>query len=668
MLFKKNSARAGSLARAWAIAGLAAAAAVWPVADAVSQPQAPVEAYFKPASMQGAELSPSGRWLGAMTSLPGRRVGLLVVDLQGGNSKFLEISPTEDIAWFEWVSDDWLVLGINEPGDVTNNQRQWSGVMAAHRDGTKLRPLVRRKWTKADPLLRRRVLDPIYRPIGRGAPGTNDYIVGESQFDANGEYSHTLPMALDVSDTSLRSLAKDAPKATGWIFDSQGRPRVAINSQGKETVVYWANAEGTQWKEISRAPTFERPFTTAYVDGPDTLVVRTGNANGGIALRRFDFGTGKPQTDRILVTEGFDPAAVPVRDRSTGRVQGVRVLLDSLTTVWFTDELKQLQAMVDAKLPGRVNVLSCAPCVNPELVLVNSFADNFPGETLLYRVKTNQWERVGVRRPDLDGVPAGTLDLHRIKARDGQGLPVWVTLPANMGNKPRPAVVMVHGGPHLRGTQWAWDADAQFLASRGYVVIEPEFRGSDGYGYDHEVSGYKQWGLAMQDDISDALKFAVDKGWADPAKACIMGASFGGYAALMGVAKDPDQYRCAVASMAVADPRFMFDMHWSDISMNSIDNRLPITLGDRKADEARFIATSPIEQVARIKAPVLLMHGEIDKRVPIQSGERMRDALQKNGKQVEWVVYPDEGHGFHRPENLFDYWRRIEAFLAKHLK
>ena len=95
---------------------------------------------------------------------------------------------------------------------------------------------------------------------------------------------------------------------------------------------------------------------------------------------------------------------------------------------------------------------------------------------------------------------------------------------------------------------------------------------------------------------------------------------------------------------------------------------MPITLGDRKADEARFIATSPIEQVARIKAPVLLMHGEIDKRVPIQSGERMRDALQKNGKQVEWVVYPDEGHGFHRPENLFDYWRRIEAFLAKHLK
>ncbi len=638
------------------------------LAIAAGQPLAPVESYFKPASMQAAELSPSGRWLGALTSVPGRRVGLLVADLQGGSSKFLEISPTEDVAWFEWVSDDWLVLGINEPGDVTNNQRQWSGVMAAHRDGTKLRPLIRRKWEKADPLLRRRVLDPIYRPIGRGAPGTNEYIVGESQFDANGEYSHTLPMALDVSDTSLRSLAKDAPKATRWIFDSQGRPRVAINSLGKETVVFWADAEGKNWKEISRAPTLAVPFTAAYVDGPDTLVVRTGAPGGGMALRRFAFDTGKPQRDTLVLTEGFDPDATPIQDRSTGRVQGVRLLLDSLSTVWFSDEMRRLQALVDAKLPGRVNTLSCRPCVNPELVLVNSFADNFPGETLVYRVKKDQWERVGVRRPELAGVPAGTLDLHRIQARDGRGLPVWVTLPPDMGDKPRPTVVMVHGGPHVRGTNWQWDAEAQFLASRGYVVVEPEFRGSEGYGYDHEVAGYKQWGLAMQDDISDALKFAVSKGWSDPAKACILGASYGGYAALMGVAKDPDQYRCAVASMAVADPRFMFDFHWSDISAAARDNRLPITLGDRKADEARFIATSPIEQVARIKAPILLMHGEIDKRVPIQSGERMRDALRKNGKPVEWVVYPDEGHGFHRPENLIDYWRRIEGFLGKHLK
>lgn len=651
--------------RSWAL-GLVLALGVLTAASGQARP--PVEAYFSPARLQAAQLSPSGRWLGALTSMPGRRVGLLVVDLQGGGSKFLEVSPTEDMAWFEWVSDDWLVLGINEPGDLTNHQRQWSGLMAAHRDGSKLRPLIRRKWAPSDPLLRRKVLDPIYEPIGRGAPGTNEYIVGENQFDANGEYSHTLPMALDVSDTSLRSLAPGAPRATRWIFDTLGRPRVAINSLGKETVVHWASTEGREWKEISRTPSFERPFTVAYVDGPDSMVVHTAAGNGGMALRRFNLATGKPDTEAILVTEGFDPDATPIRDRTTGRVQGVHLLLDGMTTVWFGEDMKRLQALVDAKLPGRVNLISCRPCVNPELLLVNSYADNFPGETLVYRVRKDQWERVGVARPALDGVPAGTLDLHRTPARDGLSLPVWVTLPANADGKPRPAVVLVHGGPHVRGTEWQWDADAQFLASRGYVVIEPEFRGSEGYGSAHERAGYKQWGLAMQDDISDALKFAVGKGWADPRRVCIMGASYGGYAALMGVAKNPDEYRCAVAAMAVADPRFMFDMHWSDISANARDNRLPITLGDRKADEARFIATSPIEQVARIKAPVLLLHGALDRRVPIQSGERMRDALQRNGKAVEWVVYPDEAHGFHRPENRIDYWQRVEVFLARHLQ
>jgi len=406
----------------------------------------------------------------------------------------------------------------------------------------------------------------------------------------------------------------------------------------------------------------------AYLDGPDTLVVRTGLADGGFALRRFDFATGKPQREPFLVANGFSAQPRPVVDRPTGRVLGLRLRLESQTSVWFDPEMKRLQAVVDAKLPGRVNLLSCRPCVDPKLVLVNSYADNFPGEVLVYRPKQDQWQRVGVARPEMDGVRMAPLDLHRIKARDGADLPVWVTLPPQADGKPLPAVVLVHGGPHVRGTEWKWDAEAQFLASRGYVVIEPEFRGSAGYGLDHEHAGYKQWGLAMQDDISDALKFAVAKGWADPAKACIMGGSYGGYAALMGLVKDPDQYRCAVAFAAVADPRFMFDMHWSDISANSRENWLPTRLGDRKADEARFIATSPIEQAARIKAPVLLVHGGIDRRVPIQSGERMHDALLKNGKQVEWVVYPDEAHGFHKNENLINYWRRVEVFLGQQLK
>ena len=147
-----------------------------------------------------------------------------------------------------------------------------------------------------------------------------------------------------------------------------------------------------------------------------------------------------------------------------------------------------------------------------------------------------------------------------------------------------------------------------------------------------------------------------------------MGFSYGGYATLMGLVKDPDQYRCGIAGMAVSDPRNMFSMHWSDISDSARQYSLPTLMGDPKKDAAQFIATSPVEQVARIKAPLLLQHGFKDQRVPVENGERMREALQKNGKQVEWLLYPDEGHGFHRTENRIDFWRRAESFLSKHLK
>jgi dipeptidyl aminopeptidase/acylaminoacyl peptidase len=220
----------------------------------------------------------------------------------------------------------------------------------------------------------------------------------------------------------------------------------------------------------------------------------------------------------------------------------------------------------------------------------------------------------------------------------------------------------------VRGTFWQWNAEAQFLASRGYVVVEPEFRGSTGYGEKHFRAGWKQWGQAMQDDVTDALRFAVGKGWVDPARVCIMGASYGGYAALMGLAKDPEQYRCGVALAAVSDPRFKYEFHWSDASQAARDIYMPAMVGDPKKDAALLAAASPLAHVQRIKAPVFLAHGDDDVRVPLEHAERMLAALRKQGKDVEWQLYVDEGHGFSKETNAVDYYRRVESFMAKHLK
>ncbi|MDP2007101.1 MAG: prolyl oligopeptidase family serine peptidase [Rubrivivax sp.] len=633
----------------------------------------PVESFFKPAKFRGALLSPSGRWLAAMTSEAKQRVGLLIVDTEGKEpSRFVGAGEKDDMVWFRWVNEDWLVFSLDDADD-RRTYGLGSGLMAMSRDGKSSRMLIAREWEEgADPFRRRQGLEPNHRFAALGAPGTREVIITEQHYGVDRQYEHSTLKAVDVSTGQTRTLPGDLPRADSWWFDAQGRPRVASYRSAGNTTFYWADEKTGAWREIAKAPTFRLPFIPQYVAERNTLVVSTSDAKGHLELRQFDFDTGRPAADTLLTTPGFDGGAAPFRQRGSGEVLGVSLAVDADTSVWFTPAMRALQAKVDARFPRHVNqIVGCQPCdASARVVLVHSHADVDPGFVALFRPQEDKWQLVGSAQPDIDPARMARLAFHRTQARDGLDLPVWVTrLPALISaGKPAPAVVLVHGGPMVRGTDWDWNPQAQFLASRGYVVIEPEFRGGEGYGDMHTTAGFKQWGLAMQDDVTDALRFAVQRGWVDPARVCIMGASYGGYAALWGVAKDPDQYRCAVAHVAVTDPRNMFDFFWSDISDNAKTYSLAVTLGDRKADDAKLAAVSPVEQAARIKVPVLLSHGGADRRVPVQNGERMRDALQKLGKPVEWVLYADEGHGFRHLENKVDYHRRVEAFLARHLK
>jgi dipeptidyl aminopeptidase/acylaminoacyl peptidase len=221
----------------------------------------------------------------------------------------------------------------------------------------------------------------------------------------------------------------------------------------------------------------------------------------------------------------------------------------------------------------------------------------------------------------------------------------------------------------LRGRHWAWNAEAQFLASRGYVVIEPEFRGSAGYGVDHFKSGWKQWGTAMQDDVADAALWAVARGLVDPKRICIAGGSYGGYAALMGPIRNPEVYRCAVAYAAVTDPRLLYDKSWaSDIQRQTREYTLPQLMGDLVTDADLLKSATPVERASELRVPVFLAFGRNDRRVPLEHGIRMRSALQAAGREPGWVVYDDEAHGWFKPENRIDFWQRTEQFLARHLQ
>jgi dipeptidyl aminopeptidase/acylaminoacyl peptidase len=377
-----------------------------------------------------------------------------------------------------------------------------------------------------------------------------------------------------------------------------------------------------------------------------------------------------------VLTPGFDFNGELILERDSGSARGLQVTTDALSSKWFDDDYKKLQTLADAQFPGRINAISCRRCkANDAIMLVRSFADNDPGAIYLYSAAPREgqpaWQRVAFVRPNVDPRQMATVFFERIKARDGRDLPVWLTLPANFKKgEPRPAVVYVHGGPWVRGGSWRWQPMQQFLASRGYVVIEPEFRGSTGYGEAHFKAGFKQWGQAMQDDVADALLWAQQQGLAS-SKACIAGASYGGYSTLMGLVRHPELYRCGISYLAVTDLELLLKGSWfvnDDTSGLSRKHTLPQKIGDLQTDAEMIRANSPVRQAARIKAPVLLAMGELDVRVPLTHGTRMKEALEAAGNPPEWVVYPGEGHGWALPKHRIDFAERVERFLAQHLK
>jgi acetyl esterase/lipase len=239
--------------------------------------------------------------------------------------------------------------------------------------------------------------------------------------------------------------------------------------------------------------------------------------------------------------------------------------------------------------------------------------------------------------------------LEHVKARDGRPIPTWVTIPNHGQGQKLPMVVLVHGGPYVRGHEWGWSSESQFLASRGYVVVEPEFRGSTGFGLAHFRAGWKQWGLAMQDDIADVTRWAIAESIADPRRICIAGSGYGGYAALMGLIRDPGLYRCGIDSAGVTDIDLLYkgdSSAVSDLSDESKRYGMPALVGDPVKDAAQFAATSPLKQAARITQPLLLAYGGDDRRVPVYHGRKLYDAVRQTNKNVEWIVYDKEANGW----------------------
>jgi len=652
-------------------------------AAAAAAARLPAEAFFKSRDVLDAQLSPSGQQLALTTAAGVKRVALAVIDLgPSGKASRAAVFSDIDVVRFAWVNNKRLIFSVADLDTGSGEDRYTApGIFGVDADGENLRMLVARRpgaavveggrfGREALPYNHQLLLVP------RPAPGVEneEVIVGNLAFSGQNDVSDVAPLWLNTRTGRTRSMDLKAPAGSvGWLFDGGGQARVAIvRRQGKQAV-HWRGPGQTDWQLISESDALRAPFSPHHVDEAGNLyVVQQQGPEGYAVLTRYDFESRAPAAQPWVSTPGFDYSGAVLSIQPGAPAAGVRVETDAEETVWFDPKMKAFQELVDKRLPGSVNRISCRRCGEPDMVaLVRQFSDRQPGQFWVYTAANQQWRGVARVLAGVDPSLMAHVDFQRIKTRDGREMPLWLTLPiGRQPGRPGPAVVLVHDGPWVRGGFWRWSAMQQFLASRGYLVISPEFRGSQGYGQAHFEAGWKQWGRAMQDDVADAVLWAQTQGLADR-RVCIAGASYGGYSTLMGLVRHPDLYRCGVAWAAVTDPFLYLEGSWwirDDVSDAGRRYTLPQMVGDAKADADMLTSVSPVAQADRIRAPLLLAFGEADLRVPLAHGKRLREALRKAGRDPVWVTYPDEGHSWRLPQTRADFARRMETFLAEHLK
>jgi dipeptidyl aminopeptidase/acylaminoacyl peptidase len=642
----------------------------------------PVEAFFDYALMSHPHLSPAGDSLAFEMRANGSRVLAVVDTATLKNIVVVAKFADGDVCNAHWVNNTRLVFSECFENGVSR-RLAWDGLFAVDRDGGRSRMLIRadvdqNAQTGSNIKLRMLTADHVLeRTLDDGSP---DIIVTQAVFapvseigSANRHHSevlHTVPKRLDTISGSTRPVVEGlVPEhAQEWFIDGQGHVQAVLTLQDGKTAILVPNGDG--WKEVARfdayAPSKESFDLREVASDGRLYVTRAGDSPEGTHnLYRFDTALGRPQSEPLVSIKGFDFDGELVEDVCKHKVLGIHYGADAKGSSWLDSAMAKGQAKIDTQLPGRVNRIEVPSCGDGSTWLVTSMSDRSPPQFLLYSPADDHLRVFSNSRPEIDPRLMAITDFYRIKARDGREFPVYVTKPRGKG--PFPAVVLVHGGPMLRGWSWEWEAESQFLASRGYLVVRPEYRGSAGYGEALLTSGFRQWGQTMQDDIADATVWASKQGLADPQRTCIAGGSYGGYAALMGLARYPELYRCGIASSAVADIGMMYDTWWSDGSDDWKSYGMPVTVGDPVKDAAQFAATSPLKLAAHITHPLLLAHGGLDERVPIEQANALHSALEANHAPVTWLYYPEDGHGLYIQKDRADYYRHVEAFLATNI-
>lgn len=629
------------------------------LAQTAASPLLPVEDFTRDSKLKSVSFSPDGKLFAALQEVDGR-MNLMVGDLKARTLNRATSFKTYDVRNYNWISSKRLVLSLYDATKGLAEQRG-GGLFAINWDGSEPKEL--------SPASKTCQATGNCRPttLLRRISGSEDEIMVVG-YDRDVDTGDVYRMNTRTGRKTL--LTQDNPGKVGqWLLDKDYVPRAAVSTDGRTLgETFWYRDSATSpWRKISSVNgiTAKRIKPAAF-DNDGTLFVYSNLESDKFQLYVLDTATGKP---------GELVAAHPLVDLDTAtaimgkerRVLGFQVDADKPEMLWFDEATAKISNTIDSSLPkGNVNNLTM---LDDGRVLVMSWSDRDPGTYYLFDPKNKQMQELLRPMDWIKPEQMGTMTVVRYKARDGLEIPSYLTLPAGRPAVKLPLVAFIHGGPWVRD-EWGYRPDVQFLASRGYAVLQPNYRGSTGFGMKHLQSSFKKYGQSMQDDITDGVRHLIAQGVVDANRVCIMGGSYGGYATMQGLVKDPDLYRCGINEAGVTDLVWAMELGYTDFNMGDADAAeawYKQTIGDVRADRAMLDEYSPRQHADRIKANVMIVHGAGDRRVPIKHAQGMRDALTAAGKPFEWVVYAEEGHGFTKPENKIDRFQKIEAFLAKNL-
>lgn len=599
--------------------------------------QIPLENFFKNPEKSSYQISPDGSFYSFMAPYK-NRMNIFIQKIGDSSAIQLTYEEARDIAGYFWPNNEQIVFLKDEAGDENFH------LFGVNIDGSN--PI---GFTDFDGV-RAQIIDDL--------PDQKDFVViglnkrNKQVFD---------PYRLNLKTGEISMLAENPGNIQGWMFDHDGKLRIATAIvDGVNQSILYRESEEDEFKTIITT-NFKEGFNPQFFTFDNKNIIGSSNlGRDKYAIVEFDPITAK-EVKVLYANDDYDVNGV-------GYSRKRKVITAAYFESWkserhYFDSLsKSTFEKIQKQLPGyEIGITGLNKDEN--IIILRTYSDKSLGAYYIYNLEDDKMKKIVDVSPWIDENEMSNQLPIAYQSRDGFKINGYLTLPKGYDMESAenlPVVINPHGGPWARDS-WGFNPEIQFLANRGYAVLQMNFRGSTGYGRKFFEASFKKWGREMQDDITDGTQWLIDQGIADSTRIAIYGGSYGGYATLMGLVKEPKMYAAGVDYVGVSNMfTFMKTIppYWEPMLEMMYE-----MVGDVEKDSAMLREVSPVFHVDKIKAPLFIAQGANDPRVNVDESDQMVKAMKEKGIDVEYLVKKDEGHGFRNEENRFEFYRAMEKFL-----